>query len=313
VLGLLNDRGTTLAILDGDVGLNKRAATALIEHRDGPDGVFGTADDDLYETIEEADAQYYVGDAALEQLLNYALAQGWVPGLEDVVGSWEGVTFTAKQVEQVIGLVNAAPLEEFDVDVALDKRAAEGLVAGRPFGDIGTISEVPYVGQSALERLRAYAALSARGQVGEPCETHADCADDLRCAGSLAWGSGIQCVDTWGVFSWDGPEAIPDDGSELSTQVDVQGLASVPLDVVLTVDISHPRPADLELRIDNFNGYGTTLWSGGDADPKLEMVVFAFPSDDEVHGLYSVHVRATVRGEAGTLNGWDLLVISIYD
>lgn len=87
----------------------------------------------------------------------------------------------------------------------------------------------------------------------------------------------------------------------------------VPIDVVLTVDVDHPRPSDRVLSIDNFNGYGTTLWTGGDAAPSLEMVVHAFPSDDEVHGLYNVRLTDTVAGEQGTLRGWELFVVSLYD
>ena len=89
--------------------------------------------------------------------------------------------------------------------------------------------------------------------------------------------------------------------------------SSVPVDVVLTVDVTHERPSDLVLTIDNFNGYGTTLWDGTDDAPSLEMVVYAFPSDDEVHGEYTVRLTDTVPGESGTLHGWDLLVTSIYD
>ncbi len=314
VLTLLNDPDTTLDLLDLDVGLDVRAATSLIEHRNGEDGRLGTADDDLYETIAEADDQYYVGDAAFEALLTYATVNGWIPDQDDVVGVWEGVPFTAVQVQKVLQLVNTASEAELDDDVALDRRAAAGIVKQRPFDDVGTLAEVPYVGESALRKLQEYAdAAFGAGEVGESCDTHADCLPELRCMGSIAYGSGIECVDTWGVFSYEGPAPIPDDGTALVTSVDVQGLASVPVDVVLTIDVDHPRPADLVLSIDNFNGYGTTLWKGGDDDPSLEMVVYAFPGDDEVHGLYNVHLTDTVPGSEGVLNGWDLLVISAYD
>lgn len=236
-----------------------------------------------------------------------------MPGDDDVVGVYEGVTFTAAQVEAVLELVNTATLEVLDDDVRLDSRAAEGIVETRPFTDIETLAEVPYVGPSALEALQEYVAQFELGGVGDDCVSDDDCADGLRCAGAIAWGYGIMCVDTWGVFSWEGPEAIPDDGSELVTTVDVQGLASVPIDVVLTVDIEHARPSDLTLSIDNFNGYGTTLWEGGDDTLQMEMVVYAFPSDDMVHGEYNVRVTDTVPGVQGELLGWDLMIVSIYD
>lgn len=314
VLGLLNDSGTDLNLLDDDVGLDSRAARSLIAHRDGDDEVFGTADDTLFTSMSEVDAQYYVGDAAMEALLAYAEAQGWVPAEGDVVGTWEGVSFTAAQVSGVLEVANTATLTALDDDAALDSRAAQNIVDTRPFVSIDALGAVSYVGPSALQKLQTYAASLSLAQVGEDCESTEDCAEGLMCAGAIAWGSGVFCTDTWGVFSWEeGPETIPDDGSELATTVDVQGLASVPVDVVLTVRIDHDNPADLELSIDNFNGYGETLWSGGDADPELEMVVYAFPSDDMVHGEYTVRITDTVAGTEGELLGWDLLVVSVYD
>ena len=313
VLALLNSRETTLSLLDDDIGLDSRAANALINHRAGADGAFGTSDDDLYDTISEVDEQYYVGDSALGALLDYATAEGWVPGPNDVVGSWEGVSFTARQATAVLNLANTASQAELDDDVGLDRRAASGIVSARPLLDLNELGAVPWVGPSALRALQDYAAEAELGQVNDDCNTDADCEEDLRCMGSVAYGSGIMCVDTWGVFSWTGPESIPDDGTELVSSVDVQGLASVPVDVILTIDIDHARPSDLVLSIDNFNGYGTTLWQGDNDEVALEMVIRAFPSDDMVHGLYNVRLTDTVPGVQGTLEAWDLLVVSTYD
>lgn len=312
ILRFLNDAGTTQAVLDYDVGLDRRAATALSEHRDGPDGRAGTRDDYDYDTIAEVDAQYYVGDAAFDALLAYTAAEGWVPDADEVVGTWDGVDFTVDQAAAVLDLVNTASLLTLDIDAGLDRRAANGIVDTRPFTDIGALASVSYVGRAALTHLQDYAAHIALGQNGDDCDTDDDCAADLRCMGAVAYGSGIMCVDTWGVFSWEGPQTIPDDGTELATSVEVTGLASVPVDVILTLDLDHARPADLELSIDNFNGYGSTLWEG-DADPQMEMVVRAFPSDDAVHGTYTVRVTDTVAGVEGQLLGWDLLIVSTYD
>ena len=250
VLGLLNDRSTTQALLDDAVGLDVRAARSLTAHRNGPDGAFGTADDNTFDTIAEVDDQYYVGDSALSDLLSYAASEGWIPGPGDIVGSWETVSFTAAQVEAVLEVVNTANQVVLDDDVGLDRRAAANIVEVRPISDIGQLAAVPYVGRSALSALIDYADSLALGQNGDECETSADCADDLRCMGAIAYGQGIHCVDTWGVFSWQGPESIPDDGTELVTSVNVQGLASVPVDVVLTIDIDHDRPSDLMLTIE---------------------------------------------------------------
>lgn len=49
-------------------GVNTRAARNLAKHRDGSDKLFGTADDNPYDTIAEVDAVAYVGAATFAQL-----------------------------------------------------------------------------------------------------------------------------------------------------------------------------------------------------------------------------------------------------
>ena len=76
VLALVNDPAVGLGELDDDARLNARAARGIIDHRDGADGVAGTADDDLFDDLAELDAVKYVGPVALGDLLDYAAAKG---------------------------------------------------------------------------------------------------------------------------------------------------------------------------------------------------------------------------------------------
>lgn len=156
VLGLLNDGGTTLAVLDVDAKLDARAAKNLIAHRDGKDGRFGTADDDRFDTIAEVDAVSYVGDTALGLLVDYARAHGWVPADDELYGVVEGVALTKDEAAAALRTANGATLQELDVDVGLDVRAATGIVAGRPFGTLEDVAAVSYVGKTAIEDLVAY-------------------------------------------------------------------------------------------------------------------------------------------------------------
>jgi len=78
VLSLVNDPLVDLAELDIDAALNKRAAENIIDHRNGADGTVGTADDDAFDSLDELDAVKYVGPYALQQLLDYAIAQGYL-------------------------------------------------------------------------------------------------------------------------------------------------------------------------------------------------------------------------------------------
>jgi phosphatidylserine/phosphatidylglycerophosphate/cardiolipin synthase-like enzyme len=78
VLALVNDRRVDVATLDGEGGLHLTAATNIVAHRDGPDGVPGTADDDPYDSLAELDAVPFVGPVALARLLDLARARGLV-------------------------------------------------------------------------------------------------------------------------------------------------------------------------------------------------------------------------------------------
>ena len=157
LVAFLNDAKTTFQVLDDDVGLNKNAALHLIAHRDGPDSVFGTVDDDPYDSLDEVDAVSYVGPTALATVM--AWAQAWIQPNSD---------------DELLLFVNdpKATFEVFDIDVGLTSLAAGKLIAhrdgadGEPgtddddlFSTIDELDAVPYVGPSALLKLKAYGVL----------------------------------------------------------------------------------------------------------------------------------------------------------
>ncbi len=156
LLAFLNDTTTTLAVLDDQVPLERRAALYLIAHRNGRDGLLGTRDDDLYGTYAEVDAVAYVGTAALAALEAYVGARGWIPTGSDTLGTWDGVAFTADEAEAVLDLVNDATAGELDNDVPLDGRAVNSIVAARPIATILDLSNLYYVGGTTLNLLKAY-------------------------------------------------------------------------------------------------------------------------------------------------------------
>ena len=59
--------------------------------------------------------------------------------------------------QAVLALANAASLETLDEDIALDVRAATGIIDRRPFDTMEQLDAVPYVGPVALARLLDYA------------------------------------------------------------------------------------------------------------------------------------------------------------
>lgn len=165
VLDLVNE--ASFELLDVDVALDKRAAENIVAHRDGADAQLGTGDDDPFDTIDELDAVPYVGPSALDKLVAYAHAQGLVD--EPSAGS---------DAALILGVANSASLAVLDDDVALDKRAAENIVAHRngpdgvlgsgdddPFDDLAELDAIPYVGPAALQALLAY----AKANASPPC------------------------------------------------------------------------------------------------------------------------------------------------
>ncbi|MEM1033712.1 MAG: phospholipase D-like domain-containing protein, partial [Myxococcota bacterium] len=159
VLGLVNDPDVDQSQLDDDVGLDRRAATNIIAHRDGPDAVTGTSDDDLFDSIVELDGVSYVGESALAKLLAYAQAHGYMPGLDAP---------TAAELDYVtLSVANTLSQADLDDAVGLDRRAATNITdwrAGldglansaddRTFMRLSQLDGIAYVGPKALGQLR---------------------------------------------------------------------------------------------------------------------------------------------------------------
>jgi hypothetical protein len=162
MLDLVNHESTTEATLDDDVGLDRRAARSIIAHRNGPDRVFGTADDDLFDSITELDDQYYVGRSALADLSDWAFDHNWVAtNPNDVLGTWDGVTFTLGEATATVELANTAGPNYLDHDLGLDSRAVKSIKEARTIQTVEQMAGLYYVGKSALTKLKNAAGTSA--------------------------------------------------------------------------------------------------------------------------------------------------------
>jgi hypothetical protein len=73
ILTVVNDPQVSFEMLDIDIGLDRRAATNIVDYRNGGDDIASTADDRQFQTIQELDSVSYVGNSPLSALLNYAL------------------------------------------------------------------------------------------------------------------------------------------------------------------------------------------------------------------------------------------------
>lgn len=61
------------------------------------------------------------------------------------------------EAEGMLAVANELDFEALDVDVALDRRAAENIVAQRPFASLAALDEVSWVGPAALGAILRYA------------------------------------------------------------------------------------------------------------------------------------------------------------
>jgi hypothetical protein len=74
VINFTNESTATVDALK-KVGVSSTAATRIVAHRNGPDGKAGTADDDIYDSLNELDAVPYVGNLALGKLVEAILSR----------------------------------------------------------------------------------------------------------------------------------------------------------------------------------------------------------------------------------------------
>jgi hypothetical protein len=147
VLRLVNDPASDLAFLMDAVGILNAPADAIVRHRQGDDRLDGTWDDDPFDDGFELSDLPDVGAVSMHKLAAAAQTLDLVPDL-----MLEGVYFSRAQLEAALLLANTVSLSE--LDGALETRAAQSLVLGRPYESIHDIAERPRMGPSALTALR---------------------------------------------------------------------------------------------------------------------------------------------------------------
>ena len=133
--------------LDFDVTLDSRAAANIVTTRAGADGVEGTSDDVVFETIEQLDAVSYVGASAMDDLVAY----GSDIGLTGEVTL--GVLVGSVEEEAVLYLANNLSQDALDNDVRLDSRAASNIVAAGTISSLSQFDGLGYVGNSAMSKM----------------------------------------------------------------------------------------------------------------------------------------------------------------
>ena len=136
----------TLAELDDDAALNRRAAENIVAARATQPFV----------TLEDVDDVPFVGATSLAALLDYGKSEGHSCEPNDC--SVDGI---------ILAVANQASFSELDDEIGLDRRAAEGIVAGRPFDSVAALDAVPFVGATTLARLQVFGEATGFGCAGD--------------------------------------------------------------------------------------------------------------------------------------------------
>ena len=151
------------------------------------------------------------------------------------------------------------------------------------------------------------------------CEAATGCPAGLVCAGAATWGTGI-CRPAWmqGRFVSEPALAIPDhDPAGAEAWLLVEGLATVDVDVLLDLVVSHPRPADLKVSLLNPAGTEVVIFDGATpANGELTLknfVVKGFPGDEYLNGAWRLRAVDGKAGETGGIGLFGLTLTSRWD
>jgi DNA uptake protein ComE-like DNA-binding protein len=224
-------------------------------------------------------------------------------GLDEVADTWGIGTATMQSLHDYAASgVWAAPDNGPGADCASTTDCAEGLVC----------TGIPWDGSPLVGRCSDLSPIPGNGDL---CGPDGSCAEGLFCSGlTQAGGDWAHCRAPWkaGTYTSNEVVAIPD-GSSATSSVVVYGLATVPEDIVATLDIDHPRPSDLVVTLHHSAGTSAVLWNQ-ESNPPAEIVVgCCIERDYYVNGTYTLEIVDTKGGAPGTLNGFSLWVSSRWD
>lgn len=149
LLDFANDPEVDASLLINAIGLDGIPARSLIAHRDGPDAIWGTADDNLFDSLTELETCPEVERSEVLALFEFAWMHGW---METLTRGYDGVGFMPEQARHALEMANKAT--DADLDRDLDRRAVDSILAARPIDDMTELAELHYVGTGTLLALR---------------------------------------------------------------------------------------------------------------------------------------------------------------
>lgn len=155
------------------------------------------------------------------------------------------------------------------------------------------------------------------------CNRTTPCAPGLICAGLirstvLANSPGGLCMSdsNRGVFEG-GPVPIDADGAVAEGTMEVTGLTTVDMDVVVWLELDHPAPQELIVELRNPDGNQVSV-ANLQAEPLhpggIGIVPTGFSGDESVNGEWTLVVQDAVpNGNGGAVASWQLEIMSRFD
>ncbi|NOJ93008.1 hypothetical protein HMI51_08705 [Corallococcus coralloides] len=354
VVLFLNEYGLTFNTLDTQVPLNALAAQSIINYRYGPDGIPHTADDKRFVSIEQVDALPQVGPAALAALEAYARGTGRVElPVDGWVGTFHGVSFNVSEARRALAVVNTQSLAALQSTYNVPAAAANAMVAARPFYDILTLGRLAFVDAPALQNLKTATQQGEEGDActgvgtcgpnlhceGKPndgsspygrcvttlpipgndtsCSRFVPCAEGLACHGLDSGATEGWCRPAWmsGEFTAYSDLTLQGNTTPLTATQPVVGLATVPEDITVELDLAHNNPSKLVLTLEDPGGETALLWDGPNegTPPKRIPVTRGIPRDGTINGLWKLHIVNPSGVGNGKLREWKLKLTSRWD
>ncbi len=226
VLAIAN--GASLEMLDIDIGLDSRAATAIVEGRPFDAGSIGA-------NMQVLAAASYVGKSALQKLKNFV--EPW-EGCSDDSATVKGALYSSLAAHDTLDMVNQAPLEVLTSITGIGPVIGGRIEFARPIEQLSQLAAVDGVGPSVATNILEETGVRWCTLVGARCGCAPDTTyrvpyvpfDENGMYFFLAFGESWEAervVDS-GFLSHDGSQVVltdvevsqdPDNWQEITTQV----------------------------------------------------------------------------------------------
>lgn len=276
-----------------------------------------------FATLAALDAVPLVGPSAFDVFKGQSLTwwRAYVnntpttpPPPASLAGTYDGITFDEETAVSALAIANERTRDDM-VANGVYGSGASAIVANRPYTTLAQVAAVSGVGTSTMRGLHAYAtSLLTSGTIAdnEECSSHDECQSGLCTAltvSPVGW-----CRPAWmaGTFTSTADAAIPTGGTITQT-LEVTGLASVPEDLTVHLDIAHPRKQDLRVVLTQPSSAESVIWEVDSAGDARIVVGWSLERDSNVNGTWVLSVQDTGTGASGTLSGWSLELTSRWD